>query len=332
MKARILRAVGLILILALSIVAAPFSVGAQPAKVVRIGFLNPTTPAATAHFLEAFRQRLRELGYVEGKNIILERRYAEGRVERLPDLAAELVRLKVNVIVAVLNPPIQAVKQATTTIPVVMVNSFDPVGAGLVASLARPGGNITGLSNLAHELSGKLLELLKGAVPGVSRVAFLGNPAVPHSTLAFRETQVAARVLGVELQLVEVRGTAEFESAFSAMTRERAAALIVHTPMPLFFAHRKQIADLAVKYRLPAIYGNRDYVDAGGLMSYGAHIPDLYRRAVTYVDKILKGAKPADLPVEQPTKFELVINLKTAKALGLTIPQSVLIRADQLIQ
>ena len=327
------RALGLILILALSILAAPLSADAQqPAKVVRIGFLNPATPAATAHFLEAFRQALRELGYVEGKNIILERRYAEGRVERLPDLAAELVRLKVDVILAVLNPTVQAVKQATTTIPIVMANSVDPVGAGLVASLARPGGNITGLANLGHELSGKLLELLKEAVPGVTRVAFLGDPAVPHSAPAFRETQVAARVLGVELQLVEVRGKAEFESAFSAMTRERAGALIVHTPTPLFFAHRKQIADLAVKNRLPTMYGNRDYVDAGGLMSYGVHVPDLYRRAATYIDKILKGAKPADLPVEQPTRFELVVNLKTAKALGLTIPQLVLIRADQLIQ
>ena len=331
--AMIPRALGLILILALSILGAPLAAEAQqPAKVVRIGFLNPSTPSATSHFLEAFRQGLRELGYVEGKSIILERRYAEGRVERLPDLAAELVRLKVDVILAGLNPTIQAVKRATTTIPIVMATSVDPVGAGLVASLARPGGNITGLSNLGHELSGKLLELLKGAVPRVSRVAFLGNPDVPHSTLAFRETQVAARVLGVELQLVEVRGKAEFESAFSAMTREHAGALIVHTPMALFFAHRKQIADLAVKNRLPAIYGNRDYVDAGGLMSYGAHLPDLYRRAATYVDKILKGAKPADLPVEQPTKFELVINLKTAKALGLTIPQSILIRADQVIQ
>ncbi len=324
---------GLILILALSILACPLSLEAQqPAKVVRIGFLFPATPAATSHLLETFGQGLRELGYVEGKNFILERRYAEGRVERLPDLAAELVRLKVDLIVAATTPAIQAAKQATRTIPIVMANSFDPVGTGLVASLGRPGGNITGLSTHLQELPGKLLQLLKEAVPRVTCVAFLGNPDVPHSALVFRETQVAARVLGVELQSVEVRGAAEFESAFSAMTRERAGALILSTRVPVFFAHRKQIADLAVKNRLPAIYANRDFVDAGGLMSYGAHVPDLYRRAATYVDKMLRGAKPADLPVEQPTKFELVINLKTAKALGLTIPQSVLIRADQVIQ
>ena len=328
-----MKSVLLALSLALVIHGAPLVADAQqPAKVSRIGFLVPSTPAASSHLLDTLRQGLRELGYVEGKNFILERRYAEGRVERLPDLAAELVRLKVDMIVTATTPAVQAAKQATSTIPIVMANSFDPVGTGLVASLARPGGNITGLSTLHQELTGKLLQLLKEAVPGVSRVAFLGSQDVPYSALAFKEAQVAARALGLELQFVDLRSPAEFDSAFSTMTKERAGALIVPVTIPLLFASRKQIVDLAVKHRLPGMYYLKEFVDAGGLMAYGPSNPDLFRRAATYVDKILKGAKPADLPVEQPTKFELVINLKTAKALGLTIPQSVLIRADQVIQ
>ncbi len=321
------------LIIAFGVLAAPLAIDAQPpAKVHRIGWLGGASAPTAVHLVEAFRQGLRELGYVEGKNIVIEYRWAEGRYERFPDLAADLVRLKVDVIFAVNMPAVLAAKDATKTIPLVTAAAVDPVESGLVASLARPGGNITGLTFTAGpEIVGKQLELLKEAVPTVSRVAVLWNPTKKVRQLELREAEVAARSLRLQLQLLEVRGPDEFESAFSAMTRGRAGALLVLTD-PMFFFNRTSLADFAIKKRLPAMVGARDYVEAGGLMGYAASLPDLWRRAATFVDKILKGAKPADLPMEQPTKFELIINLKTAKALGLTLPQSILFRADHVIQ
>ena len=317
------------------ILVAPLAAEAQrPTKVYRIGILGnapPTTPAV-ARLYEAFAEGLRERGYMEGENLVIERRWAEGRFDRLPDLAAELVRLKVEVIVAGPTPPAVAAKNATGTIPIVMWGVGDPVGQGLVASLARPGGNVTGLSfSVGWETFGKGLELLKETVPKVRRVAVLSNPANASHALAIENVKVAARSLGVQLQLLEARGPEEFEGAFAAMAKERVAALLVPTD-PVFFLHRARLAELAAKNRLPSVHSLREYVEAGGLMSYGPSLLDLLRRAATFVDKILKGAKPADLPVEQPTKFELVINLKTAKALGLTIPQSLLLRTDQVIE
>ena len=315
--------------LTLAIILSPLAADAQQAgKVPRVGFLA----AAGAGFLESFRQGLRELGWVEGQNIVVDYRFAEGRFDRLPDLAAELVRLKVDVIVAVPTPAAAAAKNATATISVVMIGVGDPVGQGLIASLARPGGNVTGLSySVDLKLFGKQLELLKETVPKVRRVAILSNPGNPAHALGIREVKVAARSLGVQLQLLEARGPEDFDGAFAAMAKERVGALLVVSDS-MFSLHRTRLLDLAARSRLPAAYGFRDLVEAGGLMSYGPSVPDLYRRAATYVDKILKGAKPGDLPVEQPTKFELVINIKTAKALGLTIPQSMFIRADQIIQ
>ena len=329
-----LKTIASVIALSLGVFAAPLAAGAQQAgKVFRIGVLGstpPTTPEIS-RVVGAFPQGLRDLGYVEGRNLIIEWRWAEGRVERFPDFAVELVRLKVDVIVATQSSAALAAKNATRTIPIVTVLVADPVGIGLVASLARPGGNVTGLTSVAVELGPKQLELLREAVPKVSRVAVLSNPLNQFAPLQLREVEVAARVLGVQLQLLEARGPEQFDGAFAAMARERAGALLVLSDV-LFFFHRTRIADLAAKSRLPAMYGFREHTEAGGLMSYGANISDLLRRAPTFVDKILKGAKPADLPVEQPTKFELVINLKTAKTLGLTIPQSILIRADKVIE
>jgi putative ABC transport system substrate-binding protein len=314
--------------------AAPLAVEAQQAaKVPRIGYLASSL-ATNPHLPEAFRQGLRDLGYVEGRNLVIEYRDAEGKLERLPALAAELVALKVDVIVAAATRHAVGAKQATTTIPIVFATAVDPVTSGLVTSLARPGGNVTGLSALIPELVGKCLEQLKQAVPGVSRVAALWQPGgYPERTEKdmLKEADVAARALGVRLQFVEARGPADFDRAFSDMTRARADALTV-LASSMFIGERRRIVDLAAKHRLPAVYPVREFVDAGGLMAYGANTADLYRRAATYVDKILKGAKPGDLPVEQPTKFELVINLKGAKALGVTIPPSVLQRADEVIQ
>jgi putative ABC transport system substrate-binding protein len=318
------------------IVVAPFAAGAQQAaKVARIGYLSAANLAARLHLQEAFLQGLRDLGYVEGRNVVIEYRDAEGKFERLPALAAELVALKVDVIVAATGTPtVLAAKRATSTLPIVFAYAADPVTSGLVTSLARPGGNVTGLSNLTPDLVGKCLEQLKQAVPGVSRVAVLWQPgALGERTEKdmLKEAEVAARALGVRPQFVEARGPADFDRAFSDMTQARAGALTV-LPSSMFVNERRRLVDLAAKNRLPAVYPWREFVDAGGLMSYGPNVADLFRRAATYVDKILKGAKPADLPVEQPTKFELVINLKTAKALGLTIPQSLLGRADEVIQ
>ncbi len=297
----------------------------------RVGILIPGLLATTSRNLDGFRRGLRDLGYVEGQNIHLELRSAEATSAKLPDLAAELVRLKMDVIVTSGTPAALAAKRATTAIPIVMAVAGDPVGTQLVASLARPGANITGLSLMAPELGGKRLQLLKEVVPGVSRVAVLWNAANPYAVLVWRETEAAARTLGVRLQSLAVRGPDDFEGAFRAATSGRAGALIT-VEDGLTLSYRTRIVDFAAKSRLPAMYGFREFVDAGGLMSYAADLFDLFRRAATYVDKILKGTKPADLPVEQPTRFELVINLKTAKALGLTIPPSILIRADQVIQ
>jgi ABC-type uncharacterized transport system substrate-binding protein len=320
--------------LACGLLAVPLAAEAQqPAKIARIGYLASNL-ANNAHLTEAFRQGLRDLGYVEGRNVVIEYRDAEGKFERLPALAAELVALKVDVILAGDTAQALAAKQATKTIPIVFAAAGDAVTGGLISSLARPGGNVTGLSMLAPELVSKRLELLKQAVPRVSRVAVLWQPgAVPERTEKdlLKEADVAARALGVRLQFVEVRGPDDFDRAFSEMTRARAGALAL-LPSSMVFSERRRLVDLAAKNRLPAVYGIRAFVDAGGLMAYGPNFADMYRRAATYVDKILKGAKPGDLPVEQPTKFELIINLKTAKALGLTIPQSVLGRADEVIR
>ena len=322
----------LIVTLALGTLLAPLAADAQQAgKVARIGYVGVSSASAVPHADEAFRHGLRDLGYVEGQNIAIEYRWAEGQLDRLPDLAAELVRLKVDVIVASSTPTALAAKNATRTIPIVFVTAGDPVGSGLVAGIARPGGNITGLSLLAPEIVAKQLQLLKEAVPQASRVAVLSNPANPYTALMVKETEAAARSLGMWVQLLGVRGADAFDSAFSAVTKGRASALFVLFD-PFLFAHRTRIAEFANKNRLPAMYPHREYAETGGLMAYGADIRDNFRRAATYVHKILTGTKPADLPVEQPTKFELVINLKTAKALGLTIPQSVLIRADEVIR
>ena len=303
----------------------------QAKKVPRIGVFLPASASATAQLVEAFRQGLREHGYVGEQNLTLELRYAEGKVERFAGLAAELVRSKVDVIVAGSTPGVIAAKNTTGAIPIVMVTTGDPVASGLVASLARPGGNITGVTALGQELSGKRLEVLKEAIPKVSRVAVLSNPTNPDSELSLKGMEAAARALGVQLQLQEVRDPTEFEKAFEAITRQGARALMV-LPDPMYVSERGRIVALSAKSRLPAMYAHREFVDAGGLMFYGASLADMWRRAATYVDKILKGAKPADLPVEQPTKFELVINLKTAKQIGLTIPPNVLARADKAIK
>jgi putative ABC transport system substrate-binding protein len=321
-----------IISLVLGFLVAPIMVKAQaPAKVPRIGFLSVLSPTDNPYTLEAFRQGLRELGYVEGQTIAIEYRFAEGRPERLPALAAELVRLKVDVIVTAAPAAPEAAKQATSTIPIVFAVVGDPVAVGLVASVARPGGNITGLSSIAPEVVGKQLELLKEVAPKVSRVAVLQNPSNQAHPFVLRQAEGAARALGLQLQILKAGSPAEIDAAFAAMSSQRAGGVLVLRDS-LFLAQRTQITALAAKSRLPAVYGLREEAEAGGLMAYGASGPVMYRRAATYVDKILKGAKPADLPVEQPTKFELVVNLKTAKALGLTIPQSILVRADEVFR
>jgi len=319
-----------ILALALGVLAVPLAAEAQQAgKVPRIGVLSFFTEPDPQ--VEALKQGLREQGWIEGQNVGLEYRYANNKLEQLPNLAVELVRLRVDVIVTGGEAGIRAARGATSTTPIVMANSGDPVGTGLIASLSRPGGNITGLSLLAPDLGGKRLELLKETVPKVSRVAVLWNPTNAVKVLELKSTEVAARALGVMVTSIEVRAPTDFDRAFAAIARERPNALITLTD-PLTRGHKKQIAEFAAKSRLPMIAEQREFAEAGGLMTYGASLRDLYRRAATYVDKILKGAKSGDLPVEQPTKFELVINLKTAKALGLKIPQSVLIRADEVIE
>jgi putative tryptophan/tyrosine transport system substrate-binding protein len=303
----------------------------QPKKVPTIGFLFVNFASSTPARYEAFRQGLRELGYVEGKNIVIESRYAEGKVDRLPALLDELVRLKVDVIVTTGPSATRAAKEASVTIPIVMSGDIDPVGSGFVASLARPGGNITGLSSLSSELSGKRLELLKEIVPGLVRVTILGTSTVPGNAPALRDTEVAARAFKVKLQYLDVLDAKDIEAAFRAANKERSDGVLVLTGRVLN-SYRTQVVDHAVKSRLPAIYNLPEFVEAGGLVSYAANSNDLYRRAAVYVDKILKGAKPADLPVEQPIKFEFIVNLKAAKQIGLTIPPNVLARADRVIR
>jgi ABC-type uncharacterized transport system substrate-binding protein len=314
-------------------VAWPRGVRAQPrAGTWRIGFLETSSPSpGRVRLLETLRATLRELGYVEGQNIAFESRFAEGKIDQLPGLAAELVGLKVDVIVTSGTPASLAAKQATGTIPIVMAQLADPVGAGLVASLGRPGANVTGLTTQDADLSGKRLGLLKEVVPNVSRIALLIDETNPGTVLIARETQVAARSVGVELQSLGVRGPDELDRAFSAMKEARAGALIVESS-PMLFTVRTQLADFALKNRLPTMFAQREYADAGGLMAYAADFSDLFRRTATFVDKILKGAKPADLPVEQPVKYDFVINLKTAKALGLDMAPTLLARADEVIE
>jgi len=303
----------------------------QPAKIPRIGILVTASASFYLPRVEAFRQRLRELGYVEGKNIVLEYRYAEGKLEQLPDLAAELVQLKVDVIVTAGGTATLAAKKASATIPIVFASAADPVGTGLVSSLARPGGNITGLSSMAPDLDGKRLELLKEAFPKVARVALLWVPSGSRGNLALIEMEAVAKALRVHLQALEVRVHDDFDSAFARAKRDGAQALVT-TQNPLIFTQQRQVLDFAAKNRLPAMYPASEFVDAGGLMSYAPSYTDLFRRAADFVDKILKGAKPADLPVEQPIKFEFIINLKAAKQIGLTIPPNVLARADRVIR
>jgi putative ABC transport system substrate-binding protein len=314
--------------LTFTLLATPLAAPAQPVKVPRIGVLRAGAPPDPN--VEGFREGLRELGYVEGQNVVIEYRWAEGKPDRLAGLALELVRLKVDVIVTGGGQATQAAMSATSTLPIVTGAAGSPA-TGLVASLARPGGNVTGLTVVNVELSAKKVELLREALPKVSRVAILGDPTNPSYELVLKESQRAAQLLRIQLQAVEVRNPNELEGAFAAMTRGRAGAFI-HAPSELFFAYRRRLLDLAAKSRLPGVSDTRDFVDRGGFMSYGPSLPQLFRRAATYVDRILKGAKPADLPIEQPTTFELVINVKTAKALGLTIPPAVLARADQVIQ
>jgi putative tryptophan/tyrosine transport system substrate-binding protein len=313
------------------LLAFPSAEAQQPKKVPRIAYLAASPASANVGRLEAFRQGLREIGYVEGENIVIVDRYAEGKFDRLPVLAAELVRLKVDVIITAGPPVTRAVKEATATIPVVMAQDGDPVGNGFVASLARPGGNITGMSQLAPEISGKQLELLKETVPKLTRVAVLGTSTRPGNAHALKQTELAGGTFGVRLQYLDVRDPKDIETAFREARQGRAGAVLV-LQSPVFTSQRTQVAELAAKTRLPAIYPQTEYTEAGGFMCYGVNTPDLFRRAAYHVDKILKGAKPADLPIEQPTKFELVINLKAAKQIGLTIPPNVLARADRVIR
>jgi len=327
-----MRLIGLAVIFTFSLVLAPLAAeGQQAGKIYRIGMLETTSMALNAANLDAFRQGLQELGYVEGRNFMIEYRSADGRRERFPELATELVRLKVDVILTRGTPAVMAAKNATGTIPVVMAASGDPLLSGVVAGLARPGGNVTGLSAIVVEVTGKRLQLLREVVPGVSRIASLLDMGNPNNALQWKETEIAAPSLGVQPQLLDVRKPGDFGGAFDAAIRQRAGAMVVGIDA-LTQANHRPIIDLAAKHRLPAIYAAREFVDAGGLVAYGVSYPHLYHRAASFVDKILKGAKPADLPVEQPTKFELVINMKTAKALGLTIPQTVILQADQVIE
>jgi putative tryptophan/tyrosine transport system substrate-binding protein len=303
----------------------------QLAKIPRIGFLNALFPTTNPARIEAFRQGLRDAGYVEGKNIVLEYRYAERKVGRLSALAAELVNLKVDVIVTSAAQETRAAKVATSTIPIVMINEPDPVGTGLVASLARPGGNITGLSTLSPQLSGKRLELLKEIIPKLSRVAVLGNSSNPGNADTLKELQLAAQALKVNIQYLDVPNANEIENSFREADNDRADAVLILSDS-ILTSRRKQVIGLAIKSRLPVSYPRPEFVESGGLMTYGVSLIENSRRAAAYVDKILKGAKPADLPIEQPTKFELIVNLKAAKQIGLTIPPNVLARADRVIR
>ena len=320
-----------LLLIAFVLTSIPFTEAQQQTKLPRIGFLAGVSRTAISARMEAFRQGLRELGYVEGKNVVIESRYAEENINRLPALAAELVRLKVDIIITGGPPAIRSAKEATSIIPIVMGFDNDPVGNGFVVSLARPGGNVTGLSALSPEISGKQLELLKEIVPKLSRVAVIGSSAEPANARTLGETEYAAKTFGVKLQYLDVLDPKDIETAFREAIKGRADAALV-LPSPFAFGERIQLVDLAAKHRIPAMYGSSEYVEPGGLMTYGVSFTDLFRRAAYYVDKILKGAKPAELPVEQPTKFELLINLNAAKQISLTIPPNVLARADKVIK
>jgi putative ABC transport system substrate-binding protein len=321
----------LLLALGACALAAPFASRAQQQRVYRIGFLGNSTAALEANLVGPFREGLRELGYVEGRNIVIEYRWAEGKYERFPALIAELVARKVEVIVTAGTPAALAVQRAAATIPLVMVAVGDPVGTGLVASLARPGGNSTGLTSIAPDLEGKRMELLREIVPKLARVSFLLNPDNAFHVGSEKQARAAAQVLHLDVQFIGVRADSDFDHAFDAIARERPDAFIVLADR-VFLHNRGRIVDFAARNRLPAVYPYRELVEAGGLMSFGPNYAEMHRRAAVYVDKILKGAKPSDLPVEQPTKFELIINPKSAKAIGLTIPQSLLLRADEVIQ
>lgn len=317
---------------AVSLLAASGLRAQTSGKVYRIGYIQTAAPSEAAHLTKVFEEGLRELGYVEGRNLVIERRFAGGKQERLPQLAAELVQLKPDLIVTGANPVIVAVRQATSTIPLVMTGSSDPVGSGFIASLARPGGNLTGVAtDHSPDFFGKHVELLKELIPKASRIAVLSNPADPAAESYRKVVETAAAKLGMSTQSVPIRGRDELEGAFAAMARERIDAIVVQGG-PVLFTARAQVVQLAIKHRLPGVYYAREYVELGGLASYGSSVADNFRRASVYVDKILKGAKPADLPVEQPTRFEMVINLRTAKALGISVPQAVLVRADEVIQ
>ncbi len=330
--ARRARAVALTFVLSGAVLLTPGSFGAQPEKVYRIGYLQTTTREQQAQLVKAFEDGLRDLGWVPGRNLVIEYRFADGKLERLPQLAQDLVRLKVDLIVTGGNPNAIAAKQATTTIPIVMANSNDPVGAGLVASISRPGGNVTGLTQDAGaEIWGKRLALLKEFVPRLSRVAVLVDPGFPPAPAIFKAMEVPARTLGMTVVRFDARGPGDLDDVFAAMTRARSDALIF-TGSPVHFNMRNQIAQLALRNRLPMMSGTSEWVEAGGLMSYGSSLSNQWRRAAAYVDKILKGAKPGDLPVEQPTKFELVVNAGTAKALGLAIPPSLRLQADRIVE
>jgi putative tryptophan/tyrosine transport system substrate-binding protein len=318
----------------LGLCAVPLVASAQHAgKVARIGMLLPNTPEIVARSprIAAFLKGLHDLGWIEGQNLAIEWRFAEGQVGRLAELAADLARIRVDAIVTAAAPSALAAQGATRTIPIVVLDPGDPVGLGLVASLARPGGNITGVSSIAPELAAKRLALLKEAVPAMVRVAVLSNAAIPPAEIAMRELEAAAKVLGVQIQSVPIQGVKGIEQAFAEVARQHADGIIVF-PDPLTFSNEVAITGFALKNRIPALYGAMEFVQAGGLMSYGPSYSEMFRRGANYVDRILKGAKPGDLPIEQPTRFEFVLNLKTAKALGLTIPQSVLLRADRVIE
>ena len=318
--------------LLLTILSAPLAAEAQPgAKTSRIGFLGNSTAVLEANLVGPFREGFRELGYVEGRDLIIEYRWAGGQYDRFPTLIAELVALKVDVIVTAGTPAALAVRRATTTIPLVMVAVGDPIGSGLVASLGRPGGNATGLVSIAPDLEGKRLQLLREVVPKLSDVTFLLNPANPFHVASEKEGRAAAKALGLKVSFVAVRAESEFDRAFQAIARQRPGALVMFADR-LFLHHRARIVEFAAGNRFPAVYPYTELVETGGLMSFGPSYPGMHKRAAYFVDKILKGVKPADLPMEQPSKFELVINVRTAKALGLTIPRSVLLRADELIQ
>ncbi len=327
-----LKWVGLSAIAFVLVVAGPVVRAQQPKIVPRIGYLTGSPLSANPARIEAFRQGLRDLGYIEGKNIVIEWRSADGKLDRLPALVAELIRLKVDVIVAVGSGDIRAAKEATATIPIVMVVGGDPVGSGLVASLARPGGNVTGLATLRPELSGKRLEILKETVPRLSRVAVFTSSFGQDCSQIQKELDLAAGAFKVKVQYLDVLSPKDIETAFQAAVKGRAGAVLMEAGGPIVTPHRTEIVERAVKSRVPAIYRGAEEVEAGGLMSYGVNFPDLYRRAATFVDKILKGRTPQDLPVEQPMKFEFVVNLNAAKQIGLTIPPNVLVRADKVIR